>query len=200
MTLNNYKTIGFIFFLILISINKSIAQNTKKPNIIFIMTDDQSAVVPLDSEKRIQSRPFGFNGDKQVHTPIIDNLAKNGLIFNSAYVSSSVCVPSRYTMLTGRYAGRSEGPAFMRMHPEGTMTRVENNTEIEKEKSNLPRLLQEEGYKTGFVGKSHIVEHNIVNNKKIGKKMALRPMQKMQTQMIQQFLKKCLKTIKNGQK
>ena len=166
MTFNNYKTIGFIFFLLIINTTKSIAQNTKKPNIIFIMTDDQSAVVPLDSEKRIQSRPFGFNGDKEAHTPIIDDLAKNGMIFNSAYVSSSVCVPSRYTMLTGRYAGRSEGPAFMRMHPEGTMTRVENNTEIEKEKSNLPRLLQEVGYKTGFVGKSHIVEHNIVNNKK----------------------------------
>ena len=166
MTFNTYKTIGFIIFLLIIGNNKSTAQSTKKPNIIFIMTDDQSAVVPLDSEKRIQSRPFGFNGDKQVHTPIIDNLAKNGMIFNSAYVSSSVCVPSRYTMLTGRYAGRSEGPAFMRMHPEGTMTRVENNTEIEKEKSNLPRLLQEVGYKTGFVGKSHIVEHNIVNNKK----------------------------------
>ena len=166
MTFNTYKTIGFIVFLTLISTPKSIAQNTKKPNIIFIMTDDQSAVVPLDSEKRIQSRPFGFNGDKEGHTPIIDDLAKNGIIFNSAYVSSSVCVPSRYTMLTGRYAGRSEGPAFMRMHPDGVMTRVENNTEIEKDKPNLPRLLQAEGYKTGFVGKSHIVEHDIVNNKK----------------------------------
>ena len=82
MTLNTYKTIGFIVFLLIIGTNKSIAQNTKKPNIIFIMTDDQSAVVPLDSEKRIQSRPFGFNGDKQVHTPIIDDLAKNGMIFN----------------------------------------------------------------------------------------------------------------------
>ena len=170
MIFNNYKTIGFIVFLTLISTTKSIAQNTKKPNIIFIMTDDQSAVVPLDSEKRIQSRPFGFNGDKQVHTPIIDDLAQNGMIFNRAYVSSSVCVPSRYSMLTGRYAGRSEGPAFMRMHPKGTMTRVENNTEIEKDKPNLPRLLQEVGYKTGFVGKSHIVEHNIVNNKKNWKK------------------------------
>ena len=59
-----------------------------------------------------------------------------------------------------------EGPSFMKMHPNGTMTRVENNTEIEKDKSNLPRLLQEVGYKTGFVGKSHIVEHDIVNNKK----------------------------------
>ena len=166
MIFNTYKTFGFIVFLLIISNTKSIAQNTKKPNIIFIMTDDQSAVVPLDSEKRIQSRPFGFNGDKQGHTPIIDDLAKNGMIFNSAYVSSSVCVPSRYTMLTGRYAGRSEGPAFMRMHPDGVMTRVENNTEIEKDKPNLPRLLQAEGYKTGFVGKSHIVEHDIVNNKK----------------------------------
>ena len=166
MTFNTYKTIGFIVFLLIIGTTKSIAQNTKKPNIIFIMTDDQSAVVPLDSEKRIQSRPFGFNGDKEGHTPIIDDLAKNGIIFNSAYVSSSVCVPSRYTMLTGRYAGRSEGPAFMRMHPYGVMTRVENNTEIEKDKPNLPRLLQAEGYKTGFVGKSHIVEHDIVNNKK----------------------------------
>ena len=53
MTLNTYKTIGFIVFLLIIGTNKSIAQNTKKPNIIFIMTDDQSAVVPLDSEKRI---------------------------------------------------------------------------------------------------------------------------------------------------
>ncbi len=164
------KKVFLIVFVAIISSHKIIAQSTKKPNIIFIMTDDQSAVVPLDSEKRIQSRPFGFNGDKQVHTPIIDDLAKDGMIFNRAYVSSSVCVPSRYTMLTGRYAGRSEGPAFMRMHPEGIMTRVENNTEIEKDKPNLPRLLQEVGYKTGFVGKSHIVEHNIVNNKKNWKK------------------------------
>ena len=142
------------------------AQKTKKPNIIFIITDDQSSIVPLDSEKRIQSRPFGFNGDKQVHTPIIDDLAKNGMVFNRAYVSSSVCVPSRYSILTGRYAGRSEGPVFMKQHPYGKMTRVENNTELEKDKENLPRLLQKEGYKTGFVGKSHLIEHHIVNNKK----------------------------------
>ena len=76
------------------------------------MTDDQSAVVPLDSEKRVQSRPFGFNGDKQVHTPIIDDLAKSGMIFNSAYVSSSVCVPSRYTMLTGTLCRTVGRPRF----------------------------------------------------------------------------------------
>lgn len=165
MKLINYTLRVLALFLLLPLSNKLQAQNTKKPNIIYIMTDDQSSIVPLDSEKRIQSRPFGFNGDTQVHTPIIDDLAKNGMVFNRAYVSSSVCVPSRYSMLTGRYAGRSEGPVFIKQHPYGNMTRVENNTELEKDKNNLPRLLQKAGYKTGFVGKSHLIEHQIVNRK-----------------------------------
>lgn len=149
------------------------AQTNKRPNIIYIMTDDQSAIVPtkedgnkihLEGEK-VQSHPFGFNGDKEVHTPIIDALAKEGMIFNHAYVSSSVCSPSRYTMLTGRYAGRSEGTSFMKLHPYGKMTRVENNTELEMDRENLPRLLQKAGYRTGFVGKSHIIDHHLLSQK-----------------------------------
>lgn len=160
MTSYNHKTIAFIFFILFISITKSLGQNTKKPNIIFIMTDDQSAIVPTKNDNQVQSRPFGFNGDEEVHTPIIDGLAKEGIIFNNAYVSSSVCSPSRYTMLTGRYASRSKGNVFMKQHPIGTMTRVENNTELESDLENLPKLLQQIGYKTGFVGKSHIMEHD----------------------------------------
>lgn len=149
------------------------AQKNQRPNIVYIMTDDQSAIVPTKDDGRkihlggekVQSRPFGFNGDSEVHTPIIDELAKNGMIFNNAFVSSSVCSPSRYTMLTGRYAGRSEGPSFMKLHPTGNMTRVENNTELEMDRENLPRLLQKAGYKTGFVGKSHIINHDLLNRK-----------------------------------
>ena len=166
MTFNNFKTIAAIFFLVLFSSHKSIAQNTKKPNIIFIMTDDQSSIVLKETDRKNQSRPFGFNGDSQVVTPIIDDLAKNGMIFTRAYVSSSVCAPSRYTTLTGRYAGRSEGPVFMKQHPNGSMTRVENNTELEIDRENLPRLLQKAGYKTGFVGKSHLVAHELANQRK----------------------------------
>lgn len=144
----------------------------ERPNIIFIMTDDQSAIIPTakDSEfkfsdgngRGVQSHPFGFCGDDEVHTPVIDNLAKNGMVFSRAYVSSSVCSPSRYTTLTGRYAGRCEGNSFLALHPKGKMTRVENNTELEYEKENLPRLLQKAGYRTGFVGKSHIVDHHLL--------------------------------------
>jgi arylsulfatase A-like enzyme len=148
----------------------------ERPNIIFIMTDDQSSIVPTTEDAEfsfsdgngmgVQSHPFGFNGDSEVHTPIIDDLAKNGMIFTRAYVSSSVCAPSRYTTLTGRYAGRCQGQRFRKQFPKGKMTRIENNTELEENKENLPRLLQKAGYRTGFVGKSHVVDHHILNNRK----------------------------------
>ena len=63
----------------------------QQPNIVFIMTDDQSSIPLRDSDNINQSRPFGFNGDSKVHTPIIDNLASNGIVFNNAFVSSSIC-------------------------------------------------------------------------------------------------------------
>ena len=142
------------------------------PNIIFIMTDDQSAVIPTTEDGTfdfsdgnragIQSHPFGFNGDPEVHTPHIDHLAENGMVFTRAYVSSSVCSPSRYTTLTGRYAGRCEGNSFSRLFPKGQMTRIENNTELEEKGLNLARLLKGAGYRTGFVGKCHIIDHHLL--------------------------------------
>lgn len=135
---------------------------TARPNIIFILTDDHSPI-PFEKERIDQARPFGFCGDGYVHTPEIDELAKNGMIFTRSYVSSTVCSPSRYSTLTGRYASRCRGPVFMQQHPAGTVTRPENNTELEEDRPNLPRLLRRAGYRTGFVGKSHVIDHHLLD-------------------------------------
>jgi len=134
----------------------------ERPNIIFIMTDDQSSI-PVAEPSSTQSRPFGFNGDKYVYTPVIDGLARNGIIFNRAYVSSSVSSASRYAILTGRYAGRCESNFFMTQHPTGEMARPENNVELEEDKQNLARLLKSAGYRTGFVGKSHLIDQDLLS-------------------------------------
>ena len=139
-----------------------ISQN--KPNIVFIMTDDQSSIPLRDSDNQNQSRPFGFNGDSKVYTPIIDGLASNGIVFNNAFVSSSICSPSRYSILTGRYAGRSEGTSFINNFPLGNLSRIANNIELEENKTNVPKQLQNVGYKTAFIGKSHIIDHNVLGS------------------------------------
>ena len=160
-------------FVLLFSLNACQKnERTDRPNIIFIMTDDQSPIVPTEKDSEfdfsdgngagVQSRPFGFCGDRQVHTTVIDDLAENGMIFTRAYVSTSVCAPSRYSTLTGRYAGRCEGRSFMRLHPRGKMNRIENNTELEEARENLAVILQKAGYRTGFVGKSHLVDHHLL--------------------------------------
>ncbi len=135
-----------------------------QPNIVYIMTDDQSSILLRDSDNQNQSRPFGFNGDTKVHTPIIDNLASNGIVFSNAFVSSSICSPSRYSILTGRYAGRSEGTSFLNNFPLGNLSRIANNIELEENKTNLPKQLQAAGYKTAFIGKSHIIDHAVLEN------------------------------------
>ena len=72
-----------------------------KPNIIFIIADD------ID-----KNQLSCFGGD--VYSPNIDKMALEGMIFNHAYVSSTVCTPSRYSLTTGRYAGRSNWSITLR--------------------------------------------------------------------------------------
>jgi len=123
------------------------AHAAAKPNVVFIITDDQS----WDT--------IGFMGGK-VYTPRIDQMAKDGLYLTDFNVTSTVCSPSRYSFLTGRYAGRCQGEKFMREHPPGDQTQVENIGELEPNLWNLPKLLQKNGYKTGFIGKSHVLNHD----------------------------------------
>ncbi len=123
-----------------------------KPNVILIITDDQS----WDT--------LGFMGG-EVYTPRLDRMAQSGLLLTDFNITSTVCSPSRYSYLTGRYAGHSTGPRIMEIHPLGEQTQIENNIELEEDRWNLAKILQQYGYRTGFVGKNHIVKHDWLNSR-----------------------------------
>ncbi len=138
----------FIAFSLLLFLSSlSHADETQKPNIVLIITDDQS----FDSLR--------FAGGK-VLTPRLDQMAREGLYLTDFNVTSTVCSPSRYSFLTGRYAGRCQGEKFLEEHPPGDQTQVENIGELEPGLWNLPKVLQKNGYKTGFVGKLHVIRHD----------------------------------------
>jgi arylsulfatase A-like enzyme len=106
------------------------AQGTEKPqNIIFVLVDDL----------RYDSMGFLTKG---LNTPNIDFLAKNGVYFPNAVVTSSLCSPSRATILTGMTA-RNHGV-------------IDNNNSSEEGLTFFPAYLQQKGYQTGFFGKWHM--------------------------------------------
>jgi arylsulfatase A-like enzyme len=102
------------------------------PNIIFLMTDDQR----WDN--------FGCYGRPEFKTQHIDRLADQGIIFDNAFYAVSYCMPSRVTMMTGRYHSN---------HRVG-FTNPNNYTLSKADFANsYPARLKEAGYRTGFIGK-----------------------------------------------
>jgi arylsulfatase A len=90
-----------------------------------------------------------LNPNAKVSTPAIDNLAKDGIVFTDAHASGSVCIPSRYGLLTGRYAfRRQEGE---RSAPWGYLPPY-----IESGRETLASILKKKGYATACVGKWHL--------------------------------------------
>lgn len=131
-----------------------------RPNVVVIMTDDQSPIAERLSGYN-EPHTFGPYGG-QAFTPHIDKMAAEGIRFDRANVATTVCTSSRYNFLTGRYATRSLGPSFLQAYPPGTMSRPGNNVELDPPGTlpSLPQLLQAAGYRTGFVGKSHVIHHD----------------------------------------
>ncbi len=128
------RSIAFILVLYLLSscVHSVDAQQeaaVDKPNIIFILTDDQR----FDA--------IGYVGNEFVQTPEMDRLAQSGTYFHNAVVSTPICAASRASILTGLYE---------RSHNFNFQT---GNVREEYMKNSYPRLLKEHGYYTGFYGK-----------------------------------------------
>ncbi|MGB5419060.1 sulfatase family protein [Algibacter sp.] len=147
MILKSVNTSLFLSIVLLISSctgvkSQSVKTNeikTTRPNIIIIMTDDQGYA------------DVGFNGSKEMITPALDKLAKEGTIFSSAYVTHPFCGPSRAGLLTGRYP-----------HEFGSQFNLPANSEksvgegIPLSEKFMSSQLQESGYYTGIIGKWHL--------------------------------------------
>jgi arylsulfatase A-like enzyme len=106
-----------------------------KPNIIFILTDD------------LGYGDLGCYGATHVKTPNLDRLAREGLRFTDAHSTASVCTPTRYAFITGRYAWRQPGTGIA----AGNAPLI-----IKPGTTTVASLLKSAGYKTGVVGKWHL--------------------------------------------
>ena len=120
------------------------------PNIIIINTDDQAA-----------DQHYGFDGRNCI-TPTLDSLVSTGLKFNLAFCAASVCGASRYSLLTSRWPSRNTSDTFISRYPLGTLGRFGvSDTELEHDGQNIGAWLQQAGYRTGFVGKSHVLDDDL---------------------------------------
>jgi len=116
----------------------------RHPNIIFFMADDMG----LGDTSAYQDWT-GVPDEQQIHTPNLERLAGMGVRFTDAHTPSTVCSPTRYALLTGRYSWRSTLKHSVLWGPHA-------NPLIEKDRPTIATLLKKAGYNTGMSGKWHV--------------------------------------------
>ena len=109
---------------------QSAAAKSKRPNIIFILSDDHAY------------QAIGAYGNTIAKTPNIDRIAREGALFKNAIVTNSICGPSRATFLTGKYSHKNGYPM--------------NEQKFDTDQQLFSGLLQEGGYQTAWLGKWHL--------------------------------------------
>ncbi|WP_318312738.1 sulfatase family protein [Flagellimonas crocea] len=110
-------------------------ENTKRPNIVFIISDDHAY-------QAISA--YGGRLAEVAPTPNIDRIAEDGMLFERCLVTNSICGPSRAAILTGKYS-----------HKNGFIDNT-IGTKFDFTQQTFGELLQQAGYKTGVLGKLHL--------------------------------------------
>ena len=121
-------TVIFLLSIILFSCNNSEPTN-ERPNILFIMSDDHAYQAISAYDNRL------------IQTPNIDRIANEGIIFNNACVTNSICAPSRAVILTGKHS-----------HLNG---KIDNHSPFDTTQITFPQLFKKAGYQTAMYGKLH---------------------------------------------
>lgn len=106
----------------------------QKPNVIFILADDMGY------------GDLGSYGQKLIETPNIDKLASDGIRFTQFYAGTSVCAPSRASLMTGLHTGHTPIRGNYEIKPEGQLP-LPDSANI------MPEMFKSAGYKTGVFGK-----------------------------------------------
>lgn len=106
----------------------------RRPNVLLVLTDDQ------------RWDAMGLGGNPNLKTPNIDRIGKEGVYFKNTFCTTSLCSPSRASILSGVYA-----------HAHGV---IDNFTEYPAQLASFPRTLQAAGYDTAYFGKWHMGEEN----------------------------------------
>src|SRR4051812_5267242 len=119
--------------LLLVAIVSSAAPAMRRPNIVYLLADQWRA------------QATGYAGDRNIHTPNLDRLAKEGLQFRNAVSVCPVCTPYRSALMTGRY-------------PTSTGMFL-NDAYLPDEELCMAEIFKAAGYTTGFIGKWHLDGH-----------------------------------------
>ncbi len=101
-----------------------------KPNVVFYLADDQDVT------------DYGAYGNEKVHTPSVDRLAREGMVFDNAFTGQAICAPSRSQLFTGKYPLKNGAFA--------------NHTPTRPNAASVTQQMRKLGYKVVLAGKSHV--------------------------------------------
>jgi len=127
--LKKYNPLLLLFIVVYILGCSRNSETKTKPNILFIMSDDHAYQAISAYDNRL------------IQTPNIDKIANEGMLFNNACVTNSICAPSRAVILTGKHS-----------HLNG---KIDNHAKFDDSQTTFPQLFQKAGYQTAMFGKLH---------------------------------------------